>query len=107
MAKANGIRLSHECINSLILNDKIRGGDFWQVLRQPEQRCDRHLVIPAGLGKIPHHMSIEHRPAEVEDRLLFGYWEGDTVLHASRLLGVGIQLFHHLTKLGIFDQLII
>jgi IS30 family transposase len=70
MANANGICVSHKWIYSLIRDDKVHGGNLWKALRLPQRRCyHRHLARRAGLGKIPHRVGIEHRPAEVEGRL--------------------------------------
>ncbi|OLO12388.1 hypothetical protein BTW10_02635 [Chromohalobacter japonicus] len=49
MANANGIRVSHEWIYSLIRDDKVRGGNLWNALRLPQRRCyHRHLASSAS-----------------------------------------------------------
>nr|WP_273544546.1 IS30 family transposase [Halomonas profundi] len=40
------------------------------------------------LGKIPHRVGIEQRPAEVEERRHIGHWEGDTVLKGHKESGL-------------------
>ncbi|MGQ7244862.1 IS30 family transposase [Salinicola sp. V024] len=89
MAQANGAYVSHQWIYSLICDDKARGGQLWKRLRLPQQRrYQRHLAKRAGLGKIPHRVGIEHRPADVEQRRHIGHWEGDTVLKGHKESGL-------------------
>jgi len=89
MAKADGICVSHQWIYALIWDDKARGGDLWRYLRQPKRRSKhRAHAKSAGLGKIPNRVGIEHRPAEVDDRLVIDHWEGDTVLKGHKQSGL-------------------
>jgi len=89
MAHANGACVSHQWIYSLIWDDKAHGGDLWRCLRQPRRRSKfRAQAKSAGLGKIPNRVGIEHRPAEVDDRLTIGHWEGDTVLKGHKQSGL-------------------
>nr|WP_016856321.1 IS30 family transposase [Halomonas smyrnensis] len=84
MAPLSGVGVSHQWIYSLIWDDKARGGDLWQHLRQPKRRSKhRAQAKSAGLGKIPNRVGIEHRPAEVDDRRFIGHWEGDTVVQGT------------------------
>lgn len=83
------VGVSHQWIYSLIWDDKARGGDLWRHLRQPKRRSKyRAHAKSAGLGKIPDRVGIEHRPAEVDDRLTIGHWEGDTVLKGHKQSGL-------------------
>ncbi|WP_082021198.1 IS30 family transposase [Chromohalobacter japonicus] len=89
MANANGAYVSHQWIYSLIWDDKARGGGLWRYLRQPKRRSKhRAQAKSAGLGKIPNREGIEHRAAEVDDRLTIGHWEGDTVLKGHKQSGL-------------------
>ncbi|NAO98930.1 IS30 family transposase [Vreelandella titanicae] len=89
MAKADGICVSHLWIYALIWDDKKHGGTLWKRLRLPRQRrYQRQLAKRAGLGKIPHRVGIEQRPAEVEERRHIGHWEGDTVLKGHKESGL-------------------
>ncbi|MGP9645308.1 IS30 family transposase [Halomonas sp. AOP22-C1-8] len=81
--------VSHQWIYALIWDDKARGGDLWRHLRQPKRRSKhRAHAKSAGLGKIPNRVGIEHRPADVDDRLVIGHWEGDTVLKGHKQSGL-------------------
>ena len=89
MANANGVCVSHQWIYALIWDDKKRGGELWKRLRLPRQRrYQRRLAKHAGLGKIPHRVGIEQRPAEAEERRHIGHWEGDTVLKGHKESGL-------------------
>ena len=85
MANANGVCVSHQWIYALIWDDKKHGETLWKRLRLPRQRrYQRQLAKRAGLGKIPHRVGIEQRPAKVEERRHIGHWEGDTVLKGHK-----------------------
>ena len=84
-----GIGVSHQWIYSLIWDDRAQGGDLWRHLRQPKRRSKhRAQAKSAGLGKIPSRVGIEHRPAEVDARLVIGHWEGDTVIQGHKQSGL-------------------
>ncbi|WP_445009862.1 IS30 family transposase [Vreelandella stevensii] len=89
MAPLIGVGVSHQWIYSLIWDDKSRGGTLWRHLRQPRRRSKhRAWANSAGLGRIPHRVGIEHRPAEVEERRFIGHWEGDTVIQGHKQSGL-------------------
>ncbi|WP_458527445.1 IS30 family transposase [Onishia taeanensis] len=89
MAPLSGVGVSHQWIYSLVWDDKARGGDLWQHLRQPKRRSKhRAQAKNAGLGKIPNRVGIEHRSAEVDDRRFIGHWEGDTVVQGHKQSGL-------------------
>ncbi|MDR5873725.1 IS30 family transposase [Halomonas janggokensis] len=89
MVPLYGVGVSHQWIYALIWDDKARGGDLWQHLRQLKRRSKhRAQAKSAGLGKIPNRMGIEHRPAEVDDRRFIGHWEGDTVVQGHKQSGL-------------------
>ncbi len=89
MAPLAGVSVSHQWIDSLIWDDKARGGDLWRHLRQPK-RCNKHRTHAksAGLGKIPNRVGIEHLPDEIDDRRFIGHWEGDTVIQGHKQSGL-------------------
>nr|WP_311945393.1 IS30 family transposase [Halomonas piscis] len=84
-----GDGVSHQWIYSLVWDDKACGGDLWQCLRQPKRRSKhRAQAKSAERGKIPSRVGIEHRPAKIDDRLIIGHWEGDTVLKGHKPSGL-------------------
>jgi len=89
MKRIGSLQVSHQWIYEMIYRDKATGGDLWKRCRLPvRRRYQRHLAKSAGLGKIPDRVGIEHRPAEVDQRLRIGDWEGDTVLKGHKESGV-------------------
>lgn len=78
-AQTGVLRVSHEWIYQHIYADKRAGGDLWNHLRCQKKRRKR-----AGgrdrRGIIPDKVSIEVRPAIVDERSRLGDWEGDTIV---------------------------
>jgi transposase, IS30 family len=42
--------------------------------------------------KIPHRVSIRHRPAEIGERAEFGHWEGDTIVGDGHKTGIHTEV---------------
>jgi transposase, IS30 family len=72
-------RISHEWIYQYIYADKRAGGDLHQHLRGQKKRRKRYGSYDRR-GQIPNRVSIEERPAIVEQRKRLGDWEADTVI---------------------------
>jgi len=73
------IFVSTEWIYQFIYKDKHHGGSLHQHLRCKKKRKKRYGVY-SRRGQIPHQVSIDERPAVVENRSRFGDWELDTVI---------------------------
>ncbi|XYX41445.1 IS30 family transposase [Candidatus Erwinia dacicola] len=73
-----GRPVSHEWIYQHVSGDKVQGGKLYKLLRQGKRRYRK------GYGKkrslIPDAISIEQRPAVVDERSRIGDWEADLVL---------------------------
>lgn len=78
VAQLIGLPVSHEWIYRYVYADKACGGELYKHLRQGKRRYRR------GCGKtrrpIPDAVSIELRPAIVDERSRLGDWETDLVL---------------------------
>jgi transposase, IS30 family len=86
MAPLACVSVSHKWIYSFIWDHKAKGGDLWRHLRQPKRRNKhRAQAKSAGLGKTPNRIGIEHRPAEVDERLFIVHWEEGDTLQAIRV----------------------
>lgn len=72
---------SHEWIYQHVQADKANGGELYRHLRQGK----RHYRKGYGTkrGRIPDAVSIEQRPAVVDERSRLGDWEADLVLGAQ------------------------
>jgi len=74
--------VSHESIYQRIYCDKRAGGSLHTALRCQKTRRKRYGKCERR-GTIPNQVSIELRPAIVEQRARFGDWEGDLVIGAG------------------------
>jgi len=71
--------VSHERIYPFVLADKKNGGDLYKHLRCQKQRKKRYGTRERR-GQLPGRVSIESRPAIVEQRSRLGDWELDTII---------------------------
>ena len=74
-----GVRISHEHIYQYIYADKQAGGQLYRHLRCKKKRRKRYGTYNRR-GVIRNRVSIDERPAVVNDRSRVGDWEGDTVI---------------------------
>jgi IS30 family transposase len=78
VATVIGLTVSHEWIYRYVAADKARGGEFYTHLRQGKRRYRKGYGQKRG--RIPDAVSIELRPAIVDERSRLGDWEADLVL---------------------------
>jgi len=71
--------ISHETVYRRVYADKQSGGLLWKNLRCQKQRRKRYGKTERR-GIIPNRLSIEDRPAIVEERSRIGDWEADTLI---------------------------
>jgi len=71
--------ISIEWIYQYIIADKHTGGTLHKHLRCQKQRKKRYGIY-SYRGQIPGQVSIDQRPAVVDDRSRYGDWELDTVI---------------------------
>jgi IS30 family transposase len=74
-----GLQISHEWIYQYILTDKHAGGDLHRHLRCQKKRRKRYGSYNRR-GKLRNRVSIDERPAIVDDRQRLGDWEMDTII---------------------------
>jgi transposase, IS30 family len=79
LIRHHAIQVSHEWIYQHILADKRAGGDLHRHLRCQKKRRKRYGSYDRR-GKMPNRVSIEERPAVVEERARIGDWEVDTII---------------------------
>jgi IS30 family transposase len=79
--KAEGtMSISHECIYLHIYADKRAGGQLARGLRCQKARRKRYGSGQERRGTLKDRVSIELRPAIVDERSRIGDWEGDTIV---------------------------
>jgi len=77
---ALGVEISHETIYKHIWGDKQSGGDLYKFLRTQGKRYRKRGVSKDKRGQIKNAVSIDERPAIVEEKSRIGDWEIDTVI---------------------------
>jgi transposase, IS30 family len=88
---ALGEFVSHERIYQHVWADKKRGGTLYQFLRRHGKKYQSRGKRLAGRGYIKNAVSIDERPAHVENRDEVGHWEIDTVIgkdHSGALVTI-------------------
>ncbi|EDM6258276.1 IS30 family transposase [Salmonella enterica] len=78
VGKRIGVPVSHEWIYQHVQADKAAGGELYKHLRQGKRRYRKGYGQKRG--RIPDAVSIEQRPAVVDERGRLGDWEADLVL---------------------------
>lgn len=80
LIKEQGRSPSHEWIYQYIYTNKQSGGDLYSFLRCQKKRRKRYGSGYNCRGSISNRVSIDERPAVVNNKRRFGDWEGDTVI---------------------------
>ncbi len=73
------LSISHETIYLHVWRDKREGGELWKHLRQATKKRRKRNGSRDSRGRLAGKRHISERPPEVEDRLIDGHWEIDTV----------------------------
>ncbi|MFH0957596.1 MAG: IS30 family transposase [Pseudomonadota bacterium] len=103
--KHREVQISHEWIYQHILADQQDGGNLYTHLRCQKKRRKRYGKHDCR-GKIPNRVSIEARPAIVEQRERLGDWEIDTMIgkgHRGALVSL-VERTSRFTLLQPVDQ---
>lgn len=83
--------LSHETIYQHVWDDKRSGGDLHTHLRRQGKKYQSRAKKQAGRGCIKNRVSIDERPAIVDDKSRIGDWEIDLVIgkgHSGALVTI-------------------
>jgi IS30 family transposase len=91
LLKEHMILLSHECIYQHVWADKFSGGELFKNLRRHGRKYHKRSNGKTNRGQIKNRVSIEERPAEVDEKSRVGDWEIDTVIgkgHSGALVTI-------------------
>jgi len=80
LREERGERLSHETIYLYIWADKASGGELFKHLRRKAKTYQPRGKSQAGRGHIKNRISIDERPAIVDEKGRVGDWEIDLVI---------------------------
>lgn len=84
-------KISHETIYQHVWEDKASGGDLYRHLRRKGKAYQSRSKKQAGRGYIKNRVSIDERPAIVDERGRVGDWEIDLVIgkgHSGALVTI-------------------
>lgn len=83
--KKDGVKcVSHEWIYQYIWHDKAENGDLHTYLRRAQKKKKKRYGSKDSRGLIKNRVSIENRPAEVDNYERIGDWEVDTIVGKGR-----------------------
>lgn len=91
LLEARGERLSYETIYLHIWEDQASGGNLFQHLRRRGKAYQPRSKSQAGRGHIKNRVSIDERPAIVDEKSRVGDWEIDLVIgkgHSGALVTI-------------------
>jgi IS30 family transposase len=98
------LHLSHETIYKYVWQDKADGGNLYKHLRIKFRR--RHKRYGEGRRVlIPNKVSIDNRPAVVEDRSRIGDWEIDTILPARTGKDALVAMVERKSRYTLIDRI--
>ena len=72
-------QISHECIYTFIYSKENKHKLLWEYLPRKQKRRRKKHGRKAQRSRIPDRVSIHSRPTEIENRAVFGHWEGDSI----------------------------
>jgi IS30 family transposase len=91
LKRNHGVIISHETIYRHLLDDKASGGALYKHLRRSNRKRKKRYGSRNIRGQIPGRVSIDLRPAIVDNKERIGDWEIDTVIgknHKGALLTI-------------------
>lgn len=91
------IKISHETIYQRIYKDKRKGGKLYKLLRCQKTYRKRYASGQQRRGMIKNRISIDERPAIVDQKIRIGDIEGDTVIGKNQQ-GVIITLVDRVSR---------
>ena len=84
--------------NSFNIRNKQHNGKLYIHLRHQGKAYRKRYGYPNNRGAIPNRTDIDQRPLAVNNRLVFGHWEADTIIGKDRQGGI-VTLDERVTKL--------
>ena len=95
--------VSHEWIYQYIYANKRAGGNLHTHLRCQKKRRKRYGGRDRR-GKIPNRVSIENRPAVVDQRKRIGDWEADTIIGKGRRQAI-VTVVERMSRFTVLEKI--
>lgn len=71
--------INHETIYQFIYSDENKDKKLWEYLPRKQKKRRKQTGRKVHNSRIPHRVSIHERPKSVEEKVVFGHWEGDSI----------------------------
>jgi transposase, IS30 family len=84
--------VNHESIYQFLYDPAQQDQKLWAYLPRRHRKRRRWLGRRSRSIKIPHRLSIRHRPGEIGNREEFGHWEGDTIVGDGHKTGIHTEV---------------
>lgn len=84
--------ISYECIYQFIYHKNNKHKQLWEYLPRKQKRRRKKHGRKAQRSRIPDRVSIHDRPKEIESRLVFGHWEGDSIESKNHQGGIHTEV---------------
>lgn len=84
--------IHHETIYRFIYAKKNKHKALWEYLPRKQKRRRKKHGRKAQRSRIPDRVSIHDRPSEVENREVFGHWEGDSIESKNHRGGIHTEV---------------
>ncbi len=84
--------LHHESIYRFIYAQKNKSLNLWEYLPRKQKKRREQTGRSRHKSRIPNRVSIHQRPEEVEEREVFGHWEGDSVVGLGKKEGIHTEV---------------
>ncbi len=85
-------QIHHETIYRFIYAQENKTKALWEYLPRKQKKRKKKYGRKSQRVRIPDRVSIHDRPSEVETRLVFGHWEGDSVESKSHKGGMHTEI---------------
>lgn len=84
--------ICHETIYQFIYHQNNKTKQLWEYLPRKQKKRRKQTGRSVHRSRIPDRVSIYQRPKEVDNRQVFGHWEGDSVEGKAHRGGIHTQV---------------
>lgn len=86
------MRISYETIYKFIYSSTGKELKLWEYLPRKQKKRKRKYGRKVHRSRISNRVSIHDRPKEIDQRIEFGHWEGDTLVGKGRRHGLHTEV---------------